>query len=69
MKVKDLTIDEFRALIRETVEDVLQDFVDPDQGKSVKEDVKAELLQMRERRISGHQAVSAEAAMQELELH
>ena len=69
MQVKDLTVDEFRTLIRETVEDVLQEVFDPDQGKSVKGDVKAELLYMQERRLASHQTVSAEEALQELGLN
>ena len=51
MQVKDLTVEEFRLLIRETVEAVLADLLaDPDQGKVLKPGLQEQLLAMRERR-------------------
>ena len=44
MQVKDLTVEEFRLLIRETVEAVLADLLaDPDQGKELKPGLQEQL--------------------------
>jgi hypothetical protein len=70
MQVKDLTIEDFKALIRETVEEVLQDILlDPDAGKQVKDSVRQQLLHMKERRKTSKQALSSEEVMQELGLN
>ena len=46
MQVKDLTIDELKTLIRETVMETLEELLpDPDEGKTVKEEFKRELLE------------------------
>ncbi|MGL4884684.1 MAG: hypothetical protein ACRC8K_27050 [Waterburya sp.] len=64
MQVKDLTTDELKTLIRETVIEVLGEFLpDPDEGKMVKEDFKQELLGIRKRREAGIRGMSAEEAM------
>ncbi|MGD1907691.1 MAG: hypothetical protein ACFB0C_17120 [Leptolyngbyaceae cyanobacterium] len=69
MQVKDLTVEEFRLLIRETVEAVLADLLaDPDQGKVLKPGLQEQLLAMRERRQSATQALSSEQVMAELGL-
>jgi hypothetical protein len=70
MKIKDLSIDEFKSLIRETVEDTLQDLLlDPDAGKSLKEAFEQELLHIREQRQLGEtQTISSDKAMEELGL-
>ncbi|ASC72598.1 hypothetical protein XM38_035560 [Halomicronema hongdechloris C2206] len=52
--IKDLTIDEFKLLIRETLAEVLQEIlIDSDEGKSLKPEFKEELTKIRERRASG----------------
>jgi vacuolar-type H+-ATPase subunit E/Vma4 len=44
MKVKDLGVDEFKALIYEAVEEKLEEMLgDPDQGLELKEKLKARL--------------------------
>ena len=54
MQVKDLTIDELKILIRETLKETLEDFLpDPDEGKTIKEEFKQELLEIRKRREAG----------------
>jgi len=69
MQVKDLTIDELKTLIRETVMEALEElFPDPDQGKTVKEEFKQELLETRKRRETGVKGISAEEVMQKLGL-
>lgn len=70
MQVKDLTTDELKQLIRETVLEVLQDYCqveaepdaelpDPDAGHPVRETVKQQLLASRQRRSSGERGISA----------
>ncbi|NJL39197.1 MAG: hypothetical protein HC840_18165 [Leptolyngbyaceae cyanobacterium RM2_2_4] len=54
MQVKDLTTDELKALIRETVLEVLEDFLpDPDVGLAVKPEFEQSLLAIRQRRAAG----------------
>lgn len=50
MQVKDLTVDELKTLIRETVMEAFEELLpDPDEGKTVKENLKQELLATRKR--------------------
>jgi hypothetical protein len=51
MQVKDLTIDELKALIRETVAEAVGDLLlDLDEGLTVKEEFKQEFLEIQNRR-------------------
>jgi hypothetical protein len=60
MQIKDLTVDELKALIRETVEETLEDFFgDPDEGKEVTEEVKQQLLESLKRREAGVRGIPA----------
>jgi siroheme synthase (precorrin-2 oxidase/ferrochelatase) len=69
MQIKDLTVEEFQTLIRETVEDVLQEMLlDPDEGKQVRESVRQQLLYMKERRQTAKQTISSKEVIQELGL-
>ncbi|MGI8505047.1 MAG: hypothetical protein ACR2LR_28560 [Hassallia sp.] len=69
MQVKDLTTDELKTLIRETVVEVLEDFLpDPDEGMTVKEELKQELLEIQRRRKTGTRGISAKEAMNRLGL-
>jgi hypothetical protein len=69
MQVKDLTTDELKTLIRETVVEALGDLLpDPDEGLTVKEEFKQELLEIQNRRRSGTRGISAEEAMKRLGL-
>lgn len=44
MKVADLTVDEFRALIRQAVHEELQDIIaDPDRGLELTDEIQARL--------------------------
>lgn len=53
MHVKDLTTDELKALIRETVWEALEDLLpDPDRGLTVNPEFEQTLLEMRDRRAS-----------------
>ena len=71
MKIKDLSIDEFKSLIRETVEDTLQDLLlDSDAGKSLKQPFEQQLLHIQEQRQLGKtQMVSSDEAMEEFGLN
>jgi hypothetical protein len=54
MQVKDLTIEQFRALIQEVIEETLQDLLlYPDAGKTLKPAVVTRLTQIRQQRDSG----------------
>ncbi|WP_309736947.1 hypothetical protein [Chamaesiphon sp. OTE_75_metabat_556] len=69
MQVKDLTTDELKTLIRETVAEALGNLLpDPDEGLTVKEEFKQELLEIQQRRRSGSRGISAEEAMKRLGL-
>jgi hypothetical protein len=69
MQVKDLTTDELKTLIRETVGEALADLLpDPDEGMTVKEELKQELLAIRQRRNQGMRGISTEEAMNRLGL-
>jgi DNA mismatch repair ATPase MutS len=69
MQVKDLTTDELKTLIRETIAEALGDLLpDPDEGLTVKEEFKQELLEIQQRRQSGTRGISAEEAMKRLGL-
>ena len=39
MQIKELNTEQFRDLIRETVAEVLDEYIDPDEGKTVKASV------------------------------
>jgi hypothetical protein len=46
MQVKDLTVEELKLLIQETVTETLQSLlIDPDQGKELKKEVQQQLLE------------------------
>ena len=67
MQVKDLTIEELKAVIRETVIESLEDLLpDPDAGKIVKEKFQQELLEIRQRRKAGTKNISADEVKQKL---
>lgn len=55
MQVKELTVDELKSLIRETVIETLDELLpDPDEGKTVQESFKGLLeIVSAERKISG----------------
>lgn len=70
MQVKDLTVDELKALIRETVVEALDELLpDPDEGRTVKQKFKDELLSIRQRRKAGSKGISAEDVMNRLGLN
>jgi hypothetical protein len=69
MQVKDLTTDELKVLIRETVAEALGELLpDPDEGETVKEELMQELLRSRNLRESGIRGIPATEVMQRLGL-
>lgn len=69
MQIKDLTIDELRTLIRETVVEAIEDILaDPDEGMTVKQELKQELLEIQRRRKTGIRGISATEVMSRLGL-
>ncbi len=69
MQVKDLTIDELKALIRETVLEALEDLVpDPDARLTVKPKFEQSLLAIRNRRKTENAGISAEDVARRLDL-
>ncbi len=67
MQVKDLTLEELKAVIRETVIESLEELLpDPDAGKTVKEQFQQELLEIRQRRKAGTKNISADEVKQRL---
>ncbi len=69
MQVKDLTIDELKTLIRETIMETLEEFLpDPDEGRTIKEDFKQELLKIRQRRKAGVRGIPTEEVIHRLGL-
>jgi hypothetical protein len=69
MQVKDLTIDELKALIRETVLEALEDLLpDPDVRLTVKPEFEQSLLAIRNRRETENVGISAEEVARRLGL-
>ena len=59
MKIKELSTEQFRNLIRENVAKVLGEYIDPDQGKTLKSEVVERLSKQAE-------TISAVEAMQQI---
>ncbi len=61
MQVKDLTVEELKLLIQETVAETLHTLLtDPDEGKELKPEVSQQLLASLKRTQSGERGVSAQ---------
>jgi hypothetical protein len=69
MQVKELTVEELKLLIQETVAETIQSILfDPDQDKEVKPGVKRQLLDSLRRTEVGERGVSAEEVAKKLGL-
>jgi hypothetical protein len=69
MQVKDLTIEELKLLIQETVTETIHNlFNDPDEDKQLKPEVKQQLIDSLNRTQSGERGVSAEEVAKRLGL-
>jgi hexokinase len=70
MQIKNMTLDELKALIRETVEETLEDFFcDPDEGKEVREEVKQQLLKSLKQTEAGERGIPTEEVYKKLGLN
>jgi hypothetical protein len=64
MQVKDLTVDELKILIRETVMETLEELLpDPDRGRTLNEEFKQNLLEIRQRRDKAVRGIPTEEVM------
>ncbi|MDY6803441.1 MAG: hypothetical protein SXA11_06490 [Cyanobacteriota bacterium] len=71
MQVKDMTVEELKALIRDTVEETLEDFLgeyDPDAGLEIQAEIKQQLLEMRQGIKAGKRGIPAEEVYHKLGL-
>ncbi|CCI06921.1 hypothetical protein [Microcystis aeruginosa] len=60
MQIKDMTPQELQSLIRNTVDDTLDEyFGDPDEEKQVKESFKEKLLEIQQKRLQGRATIPA----------
>ncbi len=63
MQIKELTIEQFRVLLREVVIEVLEEYIDLDEGKKLKTSVVERLLRQQQQEMAN---VPASQAMQAL---
>jgi len=60
MQVKDLTVEQLQTLIRNTMDERLDEYLgDPDQGTEIKESFMQNLLNIRKKRMEGRPTISA----------
>lgn len=63
MQIKELSIEQFRVLLREVVIEVLEEYIDLDKGKKLKTSVVKRLLRQQQQEMAN---VPASQAMQSL---
>ena len=69
MQVKDLTVEQLQILIRNTVDERLDEyFDDPDQGKEIKELFMQSLLNIRKNRVGGRSTIPASEVYKRYEI-
>ncbi|NES20846.1 MAG: hypothetical protein F6K41_18410 [Symploca sp. SIO3E6] len=69
MQVKDMTVDELKDLIRQTIAETLEELLDdPDSGLELKEEVRQQLIESQKRRQAGVRGVPAEEVAKKLGL-
>lgn len=70
MQIKDLTIDELKALIRATISETLQELLnDPDWGKEIKEEIKQRLSRSVKQTEAGDRSIPAEEVAKKMGLN
>lgn len=70
MQVKDLTVEELKHLIQQTVEETINSILfDPDENKELKPEVKEQLLNSLKRTEKGEKGISAEEVAKQLGLN
>ncbi len=69
MQVKDLTIEEFKCFIQETVTETLETLLsDPDEDKQLKPEVVQELIESLQRTQGGERGIPANVVAKKLGL-
>lgn len=68
MQVKDMTVDDLKALIREIIAETLNEMIDPDEEKELKPEVKEYLLNLQKRKQAGRRGISGEKVFERLGL-
>lgn len=69
MQIKDLTTDELKALIRNTISETLQELLDdPDWGKELKEEVKQRLNRSLKQTEAGERGICVEEVAKKMGL-
>ena len=69
MNVRDLTVEQFKVIVHEALEEALLDLLgDPDAGLSLREEVKEELLASLARTQRGEPGIPADEVARELGL-
>ena len=67
MQIKDMNSEQLKALIENTIDETLESyFGDPDQGKTLKQEVKQRLLAIKQRREVGKKGMTAAEVYQRL---
>ncbi|MGK7887324.1 MAG: hypothetical protein AB4057_22180 [Crocosphaera sp.] len=70
MQVKELTVEELKHLIQQTVEETINSILfDPDENKQLKPEVKEQLLNSLKRTENGEKGISVEEVAQQLGLN
>ncbi len=69
MQVKDMTVDELKTLIRQTVAETLEEFIDdPDSGLELKKEVRKQLIESLKETEVGIPGIPVEEVVQKLGL-
>lgn len=66
IQVKDLTVNELKNIIRQTVLETLSNYLDGDQNLRIKKDVEQQLLAIKQRRSTKKTSIPAEQVYQQL---
>jgi uncharacterized protein YicC (UPF0701 family) len=67
MQIKDMNSEQLKALIENTIDETLESYLgDPDEGKTLKQDVKQRLLAIKQRREAGEKGMTSAEVYQRL---
>jgi uncharacterized protein YicC (UPF0701 family) len=67
MQIKDMNSEQLKALIQNTIDETLESYLgDPDEGKTLKEEVKQRLLAIKQRREAGEKGMTSAEVYQRL---
>jgi len=67
MQIKDMNSEQLKTLIQNTIDETLESYLgDPDEGKTLKEEVKQRLLAIKQRREAGKKGMTSAEVYQRL---